>query len=43
MNEIGYKKAGRKYKVSDNTIRKWIISFGVIPPKKDDLVAQLVD
>ena len=29
-----YLEVGRKYNVSDNSIRKWIKSYGVIPPKK---------
>jgi len=34
IEKIGYANTGKKYNVSDNSIRKWVISYGVEPPKK---------
>jgi hypothetical protein len=34
VEDIGYVATGKKYSVSDNCIRKWIKSYGGIPPKK---------
>ena len=33
LSKSNYMSLGRKYGVSDRTIRKWIISYGEIPPK----------
>ena len=31
IKNLGYSKTGLKYKVSDNTIRKWVIAYGINP------------
>ena len=33
VNRMGYTGVGEKYGVSGNTIRKWIINYGKIPPR----------
>ena len=34
VKEIGYEGTGRKYNVTGNNIKKWLIKYGVNPPKK---------
>lgn len=38
--DLGFSQTGRKYAVSDNTIRKWCKSYGM-PTKKEELVIWL--
>jgi len=35
VNDNGYVATGKKYGVTDNSIKKWIKSYGVEPPKKN--------
>ena len=34
VNDYGYRATARKYHVSDNAVKKWIVAEGIIPPKK---------
>ena len=39
VKETSYRETGEKYGVSDNAIRKWIKTYGGVPPKKQNIVS----
>jgi hypothetical protein len=40
IKEIGYRDTDRKYGVCDNTSRRWLLAYGVVPEAKCVLKAR---